>query len=112
MTMPRMQNSALRRIEMVKVFTATVPLLAAVLLVDTPGSAQQAPEQSQSPVSEHQNHVYDYDKFDLACLRWTDQCRICVRSTSGQESICSNIGIACQPAEVQCLQRTQHGGTR
>ena len=108
----RTQNSAPRRLGMAKVLTAAIAPLAALLLAATPGRAQQAPAESPPPASEeHQKHVYNYDKFDLACLRWTDQCRICVRNTSGQDSVCSNIGIACQPKNIECLRRGDESNT-
>jgi hypothetical protein len=37
---------------------------------------------------------------------WTDKCRTCNRKISA-DIVCSNIGIACQPAEVECLERQQ-----
>ena len=37
--------------------------------------------------------------LDKACMAWTDGCRNCKRDGG-----CSNIGIACQPKEVTCLQ--------
>ena len=36
------------------------------------------------------------------CAVWTDRCVTC-SSTAGSAS-CSNIGIACQPQQVECLQ--------
>jgi hypothetical protein len=36
---------------------------------------------------------------DASCVVWTDGCRNCTKVG------CSNIGIACQPSEVQCLSR-------
>ena len=43
-----------------------------------------------------------------ACLAWSDGCVTCER-TDGKIS-CSNIGIACQPAEVECTERKQGDG--
>jgi len=44
-------------------------------------------------------HLHNYGEFDKACVAWTDGCRNC----SGDAG-CSNLGIACQPKEVTCLQ--------
>ena len=64
--------------------------------------AQQASGQIKAPSSEQAGkHVHNYGNLDSTCMRWTDQCRICSRSG------CSNIGIACQPAEVECMERKQ-----
>jgi hypothetical protein len=35
-----------------------------------------------------------------ACLAWTDGCVICERKEG--RTLCSNIGIACQPKELSC----------
>jgi hypothetical protein len=37
------------------------------------------------------------------CTVWTDRCITCKRTAS--RISCSNIGIACQPQAVECLQR-------
>jgi hypothetical protein len=44
-------------------------------------------------------HLHNYGEFDKACVAWTDGCRNCSRNAG-----CSNIGIACQPKAVTCLQ--------
>jgi hypothetical protein len=44
-------------------------------------------------------HLHNYGEFDKACVVWTDGCRNCSRDAG-----CSNLGIACQPKEVTCLQ--------
>jgi hypothetical protein len=36
------------------------------------------------------------------CAVWTDHCVTCSRTAGGTS--CSNIGIACQPQPVECLQ--------
>jgi hypothetical protein len=36
------------------------------------------------------------------CAVWTDRCVTCSRTAGGAS--CSNIGIACQPQPVECLQ--------
>jgi hypothetical protein len=41
---------------------------------------------------------------DAACTEWSDGCRVCIKSPSG-EAICSNPGIACTPRTVTCSRR-------
>jgi hypothetical protein len=38
------------------------------------------------------------------CSRWTDDCVNCSRGAAGAPPVCSNIGFACQPKAVRCLQ--------
>jgi hypothetical protein len=85
---------------MAKWLAAAVGLLGAVAILGGAGLAQQASGQTKAPTSEQTGqHVHNYGSLDSTCMRWTDQCRICSRSG------CSNIGIACQPAEVECMER-------
>jgi hypothetical protein len=44
-------------------------------------------------------HLHNYGEFDKACVAWIDGCRNCSRDAG-----CSNLGIACQPKELTCLQ--------
>jgi hypothetical protein len=37
------------------------------------------------------------------CSRWTDECVNCARGAEGDAPVCSNIGFACQPKAVRCL---------
>jgi hypothetical protein len=39
------------------------------------------------------------------CSRWTDECVNCARAGEGSAPVCSNIGFACQPQAVRCLDR-------
>ena len=88
-------------------FAGTLGLLEVVLLLSMTASAQRTPEEPKSPVSnESERHVSNYGDQDSTCIRWTDKCRTCNRSISA-DIVCSNIGIACQPAEVECLERQQ-----
>jgi hypothetical protein len=63
-------------------------------------------EQSPPPPNNTETHVQNYGELETACIRWTDQCRTCSRS-SGGDPVCSNIGISCQPSTVQCLERKE-----
>ena len=38
------------------------------------------------------------------CLRWTDECVSCTRDANNETPICSNIGVACQPKAIRCLE--------
>jgi hypothetical protein len=38
------------------------------------------------------------------CLRWSDNCVSCTRASIEDTPACSNIGPACQPGPIQCLQ--------
>jgi hypothetical protein len=43
---------------------------------------------------------------DKTCVAWTDECRLCLREADNTV-VCSNIGIACQPAETRCTARRE-----
>lgn len=38
------------------------------------------------------------------CLRWSDNCVNCTRTDLNDKPACSNIGPACQPGPIQCVQ--------
>jgi hypothetical protein len=87
-----------------------IRLFASVMLISATALAQQTSEEIASPpTKEFEKHLHNYGNFDKTCIRWTDKCRNCSRNTSGDDLVCSNIGIACEPAEVECLQRQQDG---
>ena len=62
--------------------------------------AKEAPAPSRDP------HVHNYGDTDQSCTRWTDECRTCGRAAD-RAPACSNIGVACQPKKVRCLQRQE-----
>lgn len=37
------------------------------------------------------------------CSRWTDGCVNCSRDDKGDQPVCSNPGIACQPKAIACV---------
>jgi hypothetical protein len=76
-------------------------LQGAAEAADVPGE----PARTGSPDTVH---VHNYGDRDAACLRWTDNCRMCSRDADGK-AICSNIGIQCQPAEVKCISHKDEG---
>jgi hypothetical protein len=93
--------------DMPRPFAATLGLLEVVLLLSMTASTQLSMTAStQGPLfNEIEKHVFNYGDHDSTCIRWTDKCRTCNRSRI--DIVCSNIGIACQPAEVECLERQQ-----
>jgi hypothetical protein len=76
--------------------TVVIGLLVPIVV----GNAALAGPRESAPGSSNV-HVHNY--ADRACIRWTDGCRRCSRE--GETSICSNIGIACQPGRVVCTAR-------
>jgi hypothetical protein len=92
--------------DMPRPFAATLGLLEVVLLLSTTASGQLSMTAStQDRLSnEIEKHVFNYGDHDSKCIRWTDKCRTCNRNISA-DIVCSNIGIACQPTEVDCLER-------
>ncbi len=82
-------------------------VLALAALPVVGAAAQEAPGTTPPARTEPSSiHVHNYGASDPACLRWTDGCRSCSRGANG-ESLCSNIGIACQPTEVKCARRQE-----
>jgi len=84
-----------------------LPLVLAALLGGGAVLAQPAAQEMPARAATDKN-VHNYGEFYTSCVRWEDRCRICDRGTDGAP-ICSNIGIACQPAEISCIARQQPG---
>src|SRR4051794_28152653 len=85
----------------------------AIVLLSATASDQQLGENVNSFASpQTERHLHNYGSVDRTCIRWSDQCRTCGRTPSEPELICSNIGIACQPREVECLEREQKDDKR
>src|SRR6478736_4351134 len=64
--------------------------------------------QDQSPSSDVNSRdlgIHGYGRNDISCLEWGDSCVTCRRDQPTGEYSCSNIGIGCQPKNVQCLRR-------
>jgi hypothetical protein len=90
-------------------FVDTLMRIIAVLLLTVATAAAQSPEPSPSPAPSPPSwHVENFGDSHATCLRWSDGCRTCVRGSAG-EPICANIGIACQPTEVKCLEQSGQG---
>ncbi len=83
---------------------ATAVLIACA---PAPATAQQpAPVPSQQTQPATGPSIQSYGDRNKSCLAWTDTCRTCQRG-SGDEVHCSNIGIACQPAEITCTRNEE-----
>jgi hypothetical protein len=63
-----------------------------------------APSSAPSSESASEASIHAYGDRDKTCLAWTDKCRSCARGADDAIN-CSNIGIACQPAEITCTSR-------
>jgi hypothetical protein len=64
----------------------------------------QSTEPAPSAPSSADLSIHAYGDRDKTCIAWTDKCRTCERAADDQIH-CSNIGIACQPAEIACTAR-------
>jgi len=92
---------------MAKIPALVIRWTALVLLMSTPALAQQPSEPASPPVSKRvERHVHNYGDLDRTCTHWTDRCRACSRGADGAPN-CSNIGIVCAPAEVECSARRE-----
>ena len=83
----------------------SLPAILALIVLGASGAhvrAQSSPPTPAPPAAEAA--IHGYGDRDKTCLAWTDQCRSCTRA-EGDEVHCSNIGIACQPAEIACTAR-------
>src|SRR4051812_47133335 len=70
-----------------------------------PQGSDPAPAPAQAPAADAaEASVHAYGDRDKTCLAWTDKCRSCARGDAAAIT-CSNIGIACQPAEITCTSR-------
>jgi hypothetical protein len=78
-------------------------LSLAAALAQTPEPAPPVPP-PQAPAAEPS--IHGYGDRDKTCMAWTDKCRSCERG-DGDTIHCSNIGIACQPAEIACSRRNE-----
>jgi hypothetical protein len=79
------------------------------VLLGTPGVAQDAPAvpaTPEPPAGGEPPTIHRYGDVDNTCQRWTDGCRTCSRGEAAAP-LCSNIGIACQPAAITCTARIE-----
>ena len=86
----------------------TISLLLSIATVDAQTS-QPAPTPAPAPVQPApaaEPSIHGYGDRDKTCTAWTDTCRSCERGAD-DKILCSNIGIACQPAEITCTARKE-----
>jgi hypothetical protein len=78
-------------------------LAAAALLAHAAAIAQPGPP---DPAKSSAPSIQNFGETEKTCTAWTDDCRSCRREADNTVN-CSNIGIACQPAEIKCTARQQ-----
>jgi hypothetical protein len=86
------------------IIAATLWVSAAAGLAQPQGPAP-APSPAP-PAASTEASIHGYGDRDKTCVAWTDTCRHCERG-DGDAIFCSNIGIACQPAEITCTRRSE-----
>jgi hypothetical protein len=65
----------------------------------------QAQSSSNAPNNASEATVHSYGRDAKDCLAWNDGCVSCIRQKPGGDYSCSNIGISCQPKEIECTRR-------
>ena len=78
-------------------YLSALPILTCIMLI--------APLQASAadlPQPRIVRSVQSYGDSNKSCTSWTDGCVTCKRDEKA-ELACSNIGIACQPKGVRCL---------
>ena len=80
-----------------------VGLVSAALSIGSAAIAQQA---APAPAPATAPTFQGFGNADKTCVAWTDSCRSCRREADNTVN-CSNIGIACQPAEIMCTARQE-----
>ena len=85
---------------MLKTLSALPFLTFIMLIAPLKASAADLPPHRIVP------SVQSYGDSNKSCKSWTDGCVTCKRDEK-VELACSNIGIACQPEGVRCLDSTK-----
>ena len=79
-----------------------VALMVALLVMSAlSGSSVRTAELDIPPRPPADN--FSMQKGPPNCSRWTDGCVNCTRDAGGEAPVCSNIGVACQPKAIRCL---------
>src|SRR3954468_282559 len=78
-------------------FPASAAIAVCGMIFVTPGMGQNRFEKSVS--------FPGYGAVDKTCVRWNDGCSACTVQVVKGSLRCSNIGVACQPKEIQCGAR-------
>ena len=80
---------------------SALPILTFIMLIaPLKASAADLPQHRIVPL------VQSYGDSNKSCTSWTDGCVTCKRDEKAERA-CSNIGIACQPKGVRCLDSTK-----
>jgi hypothetical protein len=79
-------------------------IIALVLSLSVAADRAQTPDRVPPPAAASEASIHGYGDHDKTCVAWTDTCRSCARGEN-DAVVCSNIGIACQPAEIACTSR-------
>jgi hypothetical protein len=79
-------------------------IIAVALSLSVAADHAQTPD--PPPPLPSEASIHGYGDRDKTCLAWTDTCRSCERGENDAIA-CSNIGIACQPAEITCSRRSE-----
>src|SRR5215471_12153411 len=87
------------------IIAAALSLSVAAGLAQTQDPAP-APAPSPPAPTSTEASIHGYGDRDKTCVSWTDTCRHCGRGDD-DAIFCSNIGIACQPAEITCTRRSE-----
>jgi len=80
-------------------------IIALALSLSVAADRAQTPDPAPPAVSSEAS-IHGYGDRDKTCLAWTDACRSCERGDN-DTIVCSNVGIACQPAEITCSRRSE-----
>ena len=85
-------------------------IIAIALSLSTADGLAQTQDPAPAPTppapTSTEASIHGYGDRDKTCLAWTDTCRHCERGDD-DAIFCSNIGIACQPAEISCTRRSE-----
>jgi hypothetical protein len=87
---------------MMRIKTIAACMTALLVVVPTIAYAQTG-ERNPTTSDKAAIAIHNYGDTDRTCDRWTDDCRSCSRQAD--QYSCSNIGIACQPKEIRCIER-------
>jgi hypothetical protein len=79
--------------------------LASIFYISAAKCEPPATNEPSKPTQPDVN--YKHPDADRDCLAWTDGCVNCNRSEAGASFTCSNIGISCQPKQVECTSRAK-----
>jgi hypothetical protein len=77
---------------------------ALAVLLALAGTCARADEPTASPLPKPEAGpatVFTFGRENPDCTEWTDACRVCTRTASGEIN-CSTAGIACVPAAPIC----------